>query len=666
VALKVLRDDLRNNEHVVARFRREAEAFARLNHPNIVRIYAVGVVGKIPFIAMELIDGEPLNQRLSRTGPMPWKDTLDIGLQLADALAAAHEHGVIHRDIKPGNILLGRNGRVYLTDFGIAKVLGATTQLTMDGARLGTPQYLCPERCRNEAVTPASDLYSLGVVLFQTISGRLPFEAANSVELIRKIAGEVPARLSTYVPDIPEPVDRFLAHVLDPDASQRPQDARALRSLIARVRSGEALDAGVDDRISGLAALRESMPVVVKPTPAKQRAEQGDWRRRSAKAWYRLPRALRLALPAAVALLLAGTAYLMYSARPAARIAGFSPVTAAQAELAWKVPDGLLRYQPETDTVGSLITDVPYLTVELLHPVAGGQRILIVVAGESGSPLAGRRGLWRYDPVAQRTEVVVPLLPATTEADFHVLASWRGDSVNGERYLLNTPAGVWSLAESYAAKSPFASGPVQGAAVAAASGHLLLSAPEVAGVRLLDLAQPTLPERMVPLAVKVGPVCALAPDAGRVAFLESTGGGGLSTLTLQPLLATAPARELSANVHSLSPQAFAADGRRLVAGVQGEMGSHAHVIDTESVRPPQDLGPGSAPLWAPGGEAILALAPDYAGRMQVWRLSVGSEVTREQLSYVGAGVGDTLVVNGDGSCALSTQPGGTRVVVVAL
>ncbi|MDK1020951.1 MAG: serine/threonine-protein kinase, partial [Candidatus Hydrogenedentes bacterium] len=153
VALKVLKDDLRSSRQICARFQREAEAFASLNHPNIVHIYAVGSVGRIPFISMEYIEGQSLSTIMRRRKRLPWKRALHIAQQIAEALACAHEAQIVHRDIKPGNILLDKDDRAFVTDFGIAKVLTAETQLTVDGSRLGTPQYMSPERCTNKEIT---------------------------------------------------------------------------------------------------------------------------------------------------------------------------------------------------------------------------------------------------------------------------------------------------------------------------------------------------------------------------------------------------------------------------------------------------------------------------------------------------------------------------------
>ncbi|MEK7864058.1 MAG: serine/threonine-protein kinase, partial [Chloroflexota bacterium] len=169
VAVKILRDDLRAHSSIVTRFSREAQAAARLDHPNIVQIYTVGAADRTPYIAMEFVDALPLSAVMQREHRLEWTPALDIARQIAAALACAHDSHVIHRDVKPPNILLDDHHRAFVTDFGIAKILTLDDNLTVDGTRLGTPHYMAPERCKNGEVTAASDLYSLGVLLFQML-----------------------------------------------------------------------------------------------------------------------------------------------------------------------------------------------------------------------------------------------------------------------------------------------------------------------------------------------------------------------------------------------------------------------------------------------------------------------------------------------------------------
>jgi serine/threonine protein kinase len=319
VALKVLREDLRSHPAVVARFRREAEACAGLDHPNIVTIYSVGTTGDVPYIAMEFIKGLPLSKVLQNHGARPWKDVLDIGSQLAGALVCAHGAHIIHRDIKPANVLIDESGKAYMTDFGIAKVLTATTQLTMDGARLGTPQYMSPERCMDEKVTPASDIYALGVLLFQCMSGRLPFEAASAADLIRKIISEEPTRLSQYVPDIPDNVERLIAFMIEKKPGNRPVDAQAVQGLIERVRQGKALDDQDNDAANALASYRQSYST---PTPTPFDTSNPGLESVGAR-WFALKRKTRIAVSlGAVITFLSGLAllYFTFIASPALNI----------------------------------------------------------------------------------------------------------------------------------------------------------------------------------------------------------------------------------------------------------------------------------------------------------------------------------------------------------
>ena len=242
IALKILREDFRQQKDLVARFRREAQAAARLNHPNIVQIYAVGEEDSIPYIAMEYIDGVPLSKLLQVEGPFPWRRALEIAEQVAEALACAHGAQVIHRDIKPQNILINSADQAFVTDFGIAKILSVEEQLTVDGTSLGTPQFMAPERCRTGEVTTASDIYSLGVLLFQMLTGRLPFEASSSVELVRKILGEQPTRLRAYAPHIPESVERLVAYLIEKKPEDRPANAEKVSEAFGLIREDRPLD----------------------------------------------------------------------------------------------------------------------------------------------------------------------------------------------------------------------------------------------------------------------------------------------------------------------------------------------------------------------------------------------------------------------------------------
>ncbi len=198
-AIKVLLQMLAGQPGILERFEREAKAAAKLSHPNIVQIYGVRLDNTLPYIAMEYVDGTPLDDLLRQGGAMRWDEALRIVQQVAAALDCAHGHGIVHRDIKPANILVDHQGRVRVTDFGVAKVTQAATQLTADGTFIGTPQYMSPEQCGVGEVGPRSDLFSLGVTVYELLTGRTPFQGDTPASLIFKITKDAPEPLTRYV-----------------------------------------------------------------------------------------------------------------------------------------------------------------------------------------------------------------------------------------------------------------------------------------------------------------------------------------------------------------------------------------------------------------------------------------------------------------------------------
>ena len=173
VAIKVLRETA-DDETDRRRFTAEATTLARLNHVNLVMVLDAGITAEQPYLVMELVEGPTLGQR-TQTGPLELAEVGRIGAQMADALAYAHGAGVVHRDVKPGNVLLGSDGRTRLADFGIARLIGDTVRHTKTGHAIGTPAYLSPEQVRGDDVTPAVDVYSLGLVLLEALTGERAF-----------------------------------------------------------------------------------------------------------------------------------------------------------------------------------------------------------------------------------------------------------------------------------------------------------------------------------------------------------------------------------------------------------------------------------------------------------------------------------------------------------
>ena len=252
VAIKLLDVRYARDENVRARFTREALAAARLSgNANIVTIYDVGEHDERPFIVMEYLAGGSLEERLRDGGPVPVRQALEWLEQAANALDAAHREGVVHRDVKPANLLLDRNGRVHVADFGIASAVGMTS-LTQTGTVLGTASYLSPEQAQGERTTPASDLYSLAVVAFELFTGRRPFEADTiAAEAIQHVTGEVPS-VCDVNPQAPCELDPVFAKALAKDPALRyPSGAE----FVAALRDSLEHAAGAT-RISGYVARR--------------------------------------------------------------------------------------------------------------------------------------------------------------------------------------------------------------------------------------------------------------------------------------------------------------------------------------------------------------------------------------------------------------------------
>src|SRR5918998_994605 len=238
VALKMLKDKFTENDEFVERFKREAQSAAALSHPNIVPIFDRGASEDgTYYIAMEYLSGGTLKDRILSKGALPARTAAAVALQIAEALRVAHERGVIHRDIKPHNILITDSGHVKVADFGIARAAEATT-ISDHGDILGTAHYISPEQAMGEPVGPASDLYSLGVVLYEMLTGRVPFEVENLSDLPAAHAGGPPPHPRELNPEIPEGADALVMRLLCRDPDDRYATANHLIKDLKRVRDG--------------------------------------------------------------------------------------------------------------------------------------------------------------------------------------------------------------------------------------------------------------------------------------------------------------------------------------------------------------------------------------------------------------------------------------------
>ncbi|MDF2928591.1 MAG: prkC [Anaerospora sp.] len=223
VAVKVLRSQFTSDDEFVTRFRREAQAAARLSHPNIVNIYDVGCDEDIYYIVMEYISGETLKERIERAGQLPIESSVRIALEIAEALEHAHQNGLVHCDIKPHNILTTKSGRIKVTDFGIARAVTSAT-MTHTGTIIGSVHYFSPEQAKGAAVGAKSDIYSLGVVMYEMLTGTVPFNGETPISIALKHLQEEPRPLRESNPEVPPLVEAIVLKAMAKEPDQRFED----------------------------------------------------------------------------------------------------------------------------------------------------------------------------------------------------------------------------------------------------------------------------------------------------------------------------------------------------------------------------------------------------------------------------------------------------------
>ena len=215
VAIKILKPDFIKDVKFIENFRRESQAAASLNHPNIVNVYDVGREGNIHYIVMEYIEGEPLSEVIEREAPLDYARVIEISKQISLALSAAHSHHIIHRDVKPHNILITNEGVAKITDFGIAKAVNAVTLVGNTGTVMGSVHYFSPEQARGGFVDEKSDIYSFGIVMYEMLTGRVPFDGENPVSVALKHINEEIAPPSNFVEGVPPRLEQIIMKATD-------------------------------------------------------------------------------------------------------------------------------------------------------------------------------------------------------------------------------------------------------------------------------------------------------------------------------------------------------------------------------------------------------------------------------------------------------------------
>ena len=344
VAIKLLRADMAHDPDVRRRFEHEASSAARLAHPNVVAVFDTGEADGVPFIVMELLDGETLADRVA-SSPLSPAEARRLAAQVLSAIGAAHDAGLVHRDVKPGNVLVAARGVWKVADFGIAKSMEEATDLTATGTMIGTAAYLAPERLEGERATPASDLYSVGVLLYEALSGRKPFEADSALALANQIRTAEPEPLEAVCPDVDPAFAAAVHRVMAKDPRERFASAAEMSAALGESTASRPVAEAADDATEtepvplpsdgGTVAMTTGML----PEPVTRAPRARSLPRLSARAWVVCALAL-------VALLLVAGAALAVRDRstddaPAGEAPQSAPTTVAPPQDGGELPAGL-------------------------------------------------------------------------------------------------------------------------------------------------------------------------------------------------------------------------------------------------------------------------------------------------------------------------------------
>lgn len=684
VALKVLLGSLARNPVNVRLFHREAQAAAPLRHANIVRVYSAGVEAHTPYIAMEYVPGESLARFLRRKGIQKWQTALYIGEQVAAALACAHEHGITHRDVKPANILLDQTGRVRLTDFGIACAQQAGDDQMASGV-LGTPHYMAPELCAGEDASSASDLYALGVTLYELMAGELPFESDSPVVLVKQIATEEPVRLNRKQRDLPDDVARLVAHLLTKKPSDRPEDANDVRDRIAQLMNNGGGRSAIPDALAAFVKEQSRASNLRVLTPPPKNSVRKRSTKKRARPHVELPDRERLGRMAA-----AGCAVVL------CLFVGLWIGSGGGAEASLRPAPTLTSAR--FDPIGGqmLLMQTPIEAYEFTDIRWFGDRSAVVVSatGLPGTLYDGFTGVMSVDPATQMcTNVIAPRDPFSGDTllqralspmpAYAPASSLEGMLPVYERreeedsssvfarlvrvddgHLLREPILAISGLHNTASHRDVQSGPTAESLVPFTAPHpngdrvcVALYDTLHRGYYLVELPVPfegspeegtrltTTDARMDPESVSY------SPDGSRIGYLLTNSREQTELWVLQANGHDMNGLPIAADI---TEQAFAfspsSDLVLLSQHVADEPTPHVLALSANDGALVHDLGVGLVghEAWHPTGTFVVVAAPDSRGQDQVWAVENAPPFRRQQLTTLENGVGGMPAISRDG------------------